>query len=115
MNRRQTGAEKEQMAAEYLRDHGYKILHRNFYSRFGEIDLIARDGNTLVFCEVKYRKNTNMGWPEEAVSPIKLQRMQQTAQFYCIRYRVPDQMPKRFDVISILGDQIRLFQNVTGY
>ena len=41
--------------------------------------------------------------------------MQQTAQFYCARYRVPDTMPKRFDVISILGDQIRVFQNVTGY
>ena len=68
-----------------------------------------------MFCEVKYRKNIKMGWPEESVSKVKLRRMQQTAQFYCARYRVPDTMPKRFDVISILGDQIRVFQNVTGY
>ena len=109
------GTEKETLAANYLTNKGYQILHRNFYSRFGEIDLIAKDGNTLVFCEVKYRKDEKVGRPEDAVSSIKLRRMQQTAQYYCIRYKVPDTMPKRFDVISILGNQIRVFQNVTGY
>lgn len=114
-NRRQTGFDKEVMAADYLEKSGYQILHRNFYSRFGEIDLVAREGETLVFCEVKYRRDLRMGWPEEAVSPVKLQRMQQTAQFFCIRYHIPEQMSKRFDVVSILGDQIRLFRNVTGF
>jgi len=111
---RHLGSEKEQMAAEYLQENGYQILHRNFYSRYGEIDLVAREGNVLVFCEVKYRKNVRRGYPVEAVSPQKLLRMRKTAEYYCLRYRVPSDQAKRFDVISILGDEIRLYRNVTG-
>ena len=102
------------MAAAYLQEKGYQILHQNFYSRYGEIDLVAREGNVLVFCEVKYRKNTRLGYPVEAVSSQKLMRMRKTAEYYCIRYRIPVNLPKRFDVISILGDEIRLYRNVTG-
>lgn len=111
---RSLGAEKERMAAEYLEKNGYHIIERNFYSRFGELDLIAEEGGCLVFCEVKYRAGTGKGYPEEAVTASKLKRMRKTAEYYCLRNRISAELPCRFDVIAILGEEIRLYRNVTG-
>lgn len=105
-NKRETGTRKEKLAAEYLTRQGVKILEQNFRCRQGEIDLIGRDGRYLVFFEVKYRKNDRNGMPEEAVGYVKQRRIRYTAQFYLYRYRYREDMPCRFDVISILGDQI---------
>lgn len=115
MNRRQVGADKETAAADFLENKGYQILTRNFYSRFGELDIVAKDGDCLVFCEVKYRTGSKHGDPEEAVTAQKLMRMQRTAQYYCIREQIPADTSMRFDVISILGEEIRHYQNVTGF
>ena len=75
MNRRKIGQEQEELAAKYLEEKGYEILERNYRIRTGEIDLIARDARYLVFIEVKYRKNLQMGDPLEAVDVRKQQRI----------------------------------------
>ena len=61
MNRRKEGAYYENLVAEYLKTQGYEILEKNYRCRIGEIDLIAKEGETLVFVEVKYRRNDKMG------------------------------------------------------
>ncbi|MCI8626213.1 MAG: YraN family protein [Lachnospiraceae bacterium] len=113
-NKRAIGTEQEDLAAQYLTKAGYKILCRNFYSPFGELDLIAQEGETLVFCEVKYRTDTRMGYPVEAVSAVKLRRMRKTAEYFCRKQAILEDCAKRFDVVSILGEEIRLYRNVTG-
>ena len=105
-NKRETGTRKEELAADFLTRHGVKILDRNFRCRQGEIDLIGRDGRYLVFFEVKYRKTDRNGMPAEAVGYVKQQRIRYTAQFYLYNRRYQEDMPCRFDVVSILGDQI---------
>ena len=106
MNQREVGTKQESRAAEYLETLGYQILERNFRCRQGEIDLIGRDGRYLVFFEVKYRKTARNGIPAEAVGYVKQQRIRYTAQFYLYSRHYQEDMPCRFDVVSILGDQI---------
>lgn len=115
MNKRQIGTEYEEMAARYLAQSGCEILARNFRCRFGEIDLVASDGTGLVFVEVKYRKSRANGLPEEAVSPSKMRTISRVADFYRARYRVPDTVPCRFDVIAIEGQKIRHHKNAFPY
>ncbi len=103
---RKKGTEYERQAAEFLEKKGYRILHRNFYSRFGEIDLVARQGAYLVFAEVKYRNSAQGGHPLEAVDRLKQRRICKTAAYYCLRYGYGEDTPCRFDVIGILGEEI---------
>lgn len=105
-NKRITGSQYEALAARYLNEQGLEVLEQNYRSRQGEIDLIARDGEYLVFIEVKYRKNDSLGFPEEAVAPRKQQRIARTAGYYLYRQGYGD-IPCRFDVIAILGNRIR--------
>ncbi len=111
MNRRQVGAEYESKAARYLTDQGYQILVRNFYSRAGEIDLIAEKNGCLVFIEVKYRKNAAYGLPEESVSMTKRQRMRKTAAYYMHQNGLRPDRELRFDVIVFEGENIRHHRN----
>ena len=106
MNKRKTGSEYEGLAAKWLENHGYRIVERNYRCGQGEIDLIGRDGRYLVFFEVKYRKTARNGMPAEAVGYAKQQKIRYTAQFYLYSRRYRENMPCRFDVVSILGDQI---------
>ncbi|MEY8337344.1 YraN family protein [Lachnospiraceae bacterium 62-35] len=105
MNKRQIGAEKEALAASYLEHRGCRILEWNHRNHCGEIDLILKDGDFLVFAEVKYRKNLRNGYPEEAVDIQKRMRIRRCAGLYLAGHN-PD-IPCRFDVISILGEHIR--------
>lgn len=105
-NRRKTGAAYEQLAAEYLEQKGYRILERNYYTRTGEIDLIARDGRYLVFVEVKYRKDARDGHPLEAVDSRKQGRIRRAAQVYLHARKLPLDTPCRFDVVGILGEEV---------
>lgn len=90
----------ENLAAEYLRKKGYKIIERNFRRRYGEIDIIASNDDTLVFFEVKTRKSILYGTPLEAITRWKLQELVRTAQFYKLAHRhLPELM--RIDAISI--------------
>lgn len=103
---RNRGVRYEELAADYLERQGFQILQRNFHSRFGEIDLIAKEGTYLVFVEVKYRATGSGGHPLEAVDIRKQRRIGKTADFYCLRYGYGEDTPCRFDVVGIIGDEV---------
>lgn len=111
MNKRNIGNEYEQIAVEYLTQNGYEIVEQNFRNRMGEIDIIAIDGDYLVFVEVKYRRTSGEGHPSEAVNYSKQRRITKTAMYYCGINGISEYRPMRFDVISILGEKIELFKN----
>ena len=98
---RRSGAEWEKTAESFLRGHGLKLLQRNFSSRFGEIDLIMEDGETVVFVEVKYRKSSQHGSGADAVTFHKQGRISRTAAWYLAMNPHRAEQICRFDVISI--------------
>jgi putative endonuclease len=76
------GRRGEDLVEKYLKSKGYAVLERNFHCRFGEIDIVARDGNEIVFIEVKTRRGANFGHPEEAIDPRKQKRIIRTPHHY---------------------------------
>ena len=98
---RKSGAFWEKTAASFLRTQGLQLLHRNFSSRFGEIDLIMEDQGTLVFVEVKYRKNSSHGSGADAVTFHKQSRISRTAAWYLAMNPQRAEQVCRFDVLSI--------------
>lgn len=111
MDKRETGRRYEIFAAEYLKKQGYQIVGQNFACRQGEIDIIARDGAYLVFVEVKYRKTPGSGTPAEAVNRKKQQKIRQAAKYYLYRENYGEEVPCRFDVVSIAGENISLIRD----
>ncbi|MCC2188870.1 YraN family protein [Fusicatenibacter faecihominis] len=111
MNKRKIGAAYEMQAAAYLKKKGYRILEANFRCRFGEIDLIARDGAYLVFIEVKYRSSLKDGDSLEAVNRRKQRKIIRVAEYYLCMYQEKADLPCRFDVIGIEEERIRLIRN----
>ena len=111
MNRRREGSIREHLAAAYLAEQGLEILERNYRADRGEIDLIAMDRDTLVFAEVKYRKDGRMGLPEEAVTAAKQKTIRRTAAAYLAAHAGCGGYPCRFDVIAVLGDEITWIRN----
>lgn len=99
-NNRRTGTDYEQAVGYYLEQQGYVILEYNYRCRIGEIDIIARDGEYLVFCEVKYRQDARKGSPLEAVGQKKKRVIYQCASYYLTIHGLSD-IPCRFDVIGI--------------
>lgn len=89
------------MAAEYLICNGYSIQIRNFRTRCGEIDIIAKDGEYLVFIEVKTRTSVRFGAPREAVDYHKQNRIKNIAKLYLLQKKFFDK-PVRFDVVEVL-------------
>ena len=114
MNKREKGSRYEDLAASFCISRGMTVLERNYRKKTGEIDLILRDGKTLVFAEVKFRVRARNGFPEEAVTPGKQQRIYRTAQWYLQERGLPESTPCRFDVISILGGEITMIENAFG-
>lgn len=110
-NCRMVGSEQETRVQEYLREQGYEILARNFYTRHGEIDIIARKDGYLVFVEVKYRSDERFGAPEEAVNHRKQQKILAAAKYYMYKNRISFDTPCRFDVAGVYGEKIRLTEN----
>ncbi len=111
------GERGEEFAAQFLKRRGYKILVPRFKSRSGEIDLVCRDGEWLVFVEVKTRASDNFGAPSEAVNREKQKHMSQTALDYLRLLQYP-QVRWRFDIVEVIlrqeaarPDDIRLIQN----
>ena len=101
MNKVLTGKFGEAKAKEYLEKQGYKILEMNrHFSKFCEIDIIALDKNTLVFVEVKTRKTTKFGLPQEAITKTKYQNIKNGIYFYM--QENPNYKKYRIDVISII-------------
>ena len=101
MNCVEKGHRGEDLAVDFLFVKGYRILTRNWRIKAGEIDIIAQDGDTLVFCEVKSRSSTRFGTGAEAVDVRKQRKIAQVATLYLQRYRLSNQHC-RFDVIEIL-------------
>jgi putative endonuclease len=97
------GARGEDRAVAHLRALGYHIVERNYRCKLGELDIIARDGDTLVFVEVRTRKSARYGTALETVSPAKQRTIARVAQHYLLR-----QPPRacRFDVIGITADEL---------
>jgi putative endonuclease len=99
----------EDHAAQYLVQHGFLILERNYRCGKAEVDLIALRNDLLVFAEVKFRKNALFGHPETTLSDRKIELLHEAASFYTqtlqTRYKL------RFDVIAITGEKIEHFQD----
>jgi len=95
------GAHGEQIAAAYLTDSGLRLLDRNWRCREGELDLVAREGDALVFCEVKTRRAVGYGHPVEAVTPAKQRRLRTLAHRWLAAH--DEHAPElRFDVVGVL-------------
>ena len=115
-NKRQTGKNYENLAINFLQDKGYFIIEKNFQVRQAEIDIVARDGSTIVFLEVKYRSSSVSGHPLEAVTPFKQRKICKAALFYMNKNKIsPDNTSIRFDVIGILGNEITHIENAFDY
>ena len=99
------GPRGENVAARYLRNLGYKIIVRNFRCELGEIDIVAKDGKTLVFVEVKTRAYDDPT-PEEQVNDVKRHQLTKAAKLYLSRYGIP-QPPARFDVVAVVWPEGR--------
>jgi putative endonuclease len=99
------GSKGENLAAAFLKKKGYKILSRNYKTPFGEIDIVAKDGETLVFVEVKTRADKSFGEPFEAVNCRKREKLRKVALSY-LKNCCKNDLPSRFDVMSIqAGDK----------
>ncbi|HET7271525.1 MAG TPA: YraN family protein [Rubrobacter sp.] len=107
MKAKSSGTWGEDLALRYLTRRGYDLIERNYRTRYGEIDLILRKDDTLVFVEVKLRRGTGFGDPLEAVTPQKQATLRSLAEQY-----LSDQDPAfdtlRFDVVGILADKDKL-------
>lgn len=110
-NNRQLGTEKESLAADYLVRRGARILERNYRCRQGEIDLIFRHGEYLVFGEVKYRKSQTAGMALEAVGLAKQKRICRVADYYRAVHGLGDGTNVRYDVIAIQGERVSWIPN----
>jgi putative endonuclease len=107
MSRKTTGALGEKMAQDYLKKKGCKIIETNYRCPKGEIDIVARDGDCLVLCEVRTKTNLLYGTPEESITPTKIQHLEACAHYYRQTHsRLPASF--RIDVIAIeLDSQYR--------
>lgn len=95
------GDRAERLAAEFLGRHGLKLVTQNYRCRFGEIDLILKDRDTLVFAEVRLRRNGRFGGAAASVTAQKRLRLKRTAQYYLGAATAPP--PCRFDVVLLSG------------
>ena len=96
---RSVGTWGEAQAANYLRQRKFRLMAHSYRCRFGEIDLIAMDGNTLCFVEVKTRSNLSVGLPRDYVTAAKRERIRKTALFYLSEKNLD--CPVRFDVAEV--------------
>lgn len=94
------GRESEEAAADFLRKKGYRILARNHRTKLGEIDVVAADGETVVFVEIKARRNLLFGGAHDAVDKRKRLRLSRLARQYLSFHRMDDR-PCRFDLVLI--------------
>lgn len=114
-NKRKLGQEQEQRASETLEKEGYRILQKNYRCKIGEIDLIAVDEGVLVFIEVKYRRTTVSGYPEEAVTVQKQKQISRVAAWYLMENQLSLEVPCRFDVVAVSPEKVRIYKNAFDY
>jgi len=99
-----TGEKAELDASEYLKKNKLKLIQKNYRCKFGEIDLIMQDKQTLVFVEVRYRKNNQFGSGAETITPSKQKKLIKTASYYLQQHPPASQFSARFDVVSMTSD-----------
>ena len=104
------GAIGENIAKNYLKASGYRIVTTNFKNKIGEIDIVAYEKDILVFIEVKYRKTTLFGLPREAVDVRKQHKIRLVAMSYINKYRLHEKAC-RFDVLEILDNEVTLIKD----
>jgi putative endonuclease len=108
--RQAQGRDWERAALAHLQRHGLALVEENFRCKSGEIDLIMRDGATLVFVEVRQRASRTHGGAAASITPAKLRRLRTAAQYYLMRFAaVP---PCRIDVVAIDDDRLEWLPNV---
>jgi putative endonuclease len=108
------GEMAEEAAADFLTDRGLRLLERNYRCRFGEIDLIMGDGSTLVFIEVRYRRNKSFGGAVESITHAKREKLLRTARHYMAAKK---EFPAcRFDAVLLNGDtqELEWIENAFG-
>ncbi len=109
-----TGKQGEDLAAAHLAENGYRILERNYRSVFGEIDIVAEEGDTLVFVEVKSRRSEAYGDPQLAVGSKKQRKISRVAMSY-LSEKGWNRRPARFDIVAVKlrpsGNLIELIRN----
>ena len=108
------GKDGEEKARKYLKKKGYRILHANFKTQLGEIDIIAEHEGCIVFVEVKTRSGSGYGLPREAVGFYKQQRYSRLAMQYIKAYNLFGKRA-RFDVIEVTGEGINHIKNAFEY
>jgi len=119
MKRRDTGILGERLARDFLQNKGYHITETNFRCSYGEIDIIARDKDCLVFVEVRTKKSFSFGTPEESITPAKKARLRATASHYL---QTHDDLPQqwRIDFVAVElnsrnePSRIELIENAVG-
>ncbi|HOE33407.1 MAG TPA: YraN family protein [Smithella sp.] len=113
-----TGKKGERLAADFLTGNGYQILETNFRCPLGEIDIIARDHQEIVFVEVKTRKSHALGYPEQAVGIQKQKKLSQLALWYLQAKKMSDKKA-RFDVVAVTlavqANEINLIKNAFDF
>ena len=111
MNTREVGGLHEQQACDYLENEGLKIIMKNYRKKIGEIDIIAQDGEYLVFVEVKYRSYLNQGGASYAIGPAKQMKIRRVAQWFMAENHINREALCRFDAVLIDGENIRHIKN----
>ena len=99
--RQTTGAAAEQLVGAWLTRQGYRVVERNARTPVGEIDVVAQEGKTLVFVEVRARRSARFGTPEESITSTKLQHMLRAAQWYLQHKGWREEFPVRLDVVTV--------------
>ena len=102
ITRKKFGDKGEESAVNFLFSNGYEVLERNYRFGRGEVDIIAQHNNSLIFVEVKTRKNSNYGYPESFLSEAQQERIHLAAEEYVLQKAWQGEV--RFDIISILWD-----------
>jgi len=104
MNRQEVGKLGEKLAQKFLKKRGYRIRETNFHCRAGEIDIIARQKDYLVFVEVRTKSNLDFGTPEESITPAKKEKLIASAFTYINTHQKPPSS-WRIDVVAVEVDQ----------
>lgn len=115
MNKRTLGTVYEQKAAVYLKENGFQVLELNYYCRQGEIDIIGIHQDCLVFVEVKYRKDSQNGYPEEAVDIKKQIKICRTSDYFRLTHPQYGSLQIRYDVVAMCRESLKWYQNAFNY
>lgn len=115
MNKRTTGSEHEQIAGRYLKDNNVNIIEYNYSIRTGEIDIVGKDGEDLVFFEVKYRSSNSKGYASDAVDIKKQYKICRVSDHYMLTHDISYDTQIRYDVIAMDADSIEWIKNAFDY